>query len=78
MKLYTRFVIFEGEVVAVFMRTSANRRYDGKTWLRGSYAHTGQHSECYDGMQKRKRATQSEYMELLLELESIGYKVQVV
>ena len=30
-------------------------------WVRSCYAHNGQHGECYDGMQRRKRATKEEY-----------------
>ncbi len=73
MKLYTRFVKFEGEILAIFMRTSAGVRYDGRIWVRGCYQHVGQHGECYDGMQKRKRATPAEYAPLLAELKTIGY-----
>ena len=77
MKIYIRFVQLNGETLAVFMRTSAARRYDGTQWVRMSYAHMGQHGECYDGMQRRKRATREQYMPLLNELQSIGYTVVV-
>lgn len=74
-KLYVRFVSFRGETIAVFMRTSAQRRWDGTQWLRGCYAHVGQHSECYDRMKDRQRATRGEYLPLLDELSRIGYDV---
>lgn len=74
MRLYVRFVVFDGEVLAVFMRTSAGIRYNGRTWMRGCYAHMGQHSVCYSGMEKRKRATPEQYAPLLQELQAIGYE----
>lgn len=77
-KLYCRFVWFNGELLAVFMRSSAGRRYDGRQWIRGCYQHVGQHGECYDGMLKLKRATPAEYRDLKNELEAIGYNVTVV
>lgn len=78
-KLFCRFVIFKGEVLAVFMRSSAGRRLDYQSNLvRGCYAHVGQHGECYDGMQRRKRATPAEYRDLKNELEAIGYAVTIV
>lgn len=77
--LFCRFVWFNGELIAVFMRTCADRRYDGRQWLRGCYQHVGQHGECYDGMKDRKRATPAEYSELKNELERhFDYKVIVV
>lgn len=77
-KLYVRFVSFRGDTIAVFMRTSAQRRWDGTQWLRCCYQHVGQHGECYDGMARRKRATRGEYLPLFHELISIGYDVKQV
>ncbi len=83
MATYVKFVIHtynkQSEVLAVFMRHSAEvrRNYQG-VWVRGCYAHNGQHGECYDGMQRRKAATPKQYTPLLKELESIGYDNLVV
>lgn len=74
MKTYVRFVQFKGEILAVFMRSSADLRHNGYQWMRQCYAHIGQHGDCYDGMQRRKRATPEQYQPLLNELKSIGYK----
>jgi len=94
-KLYVRFVLFNENVLAVFMRTSAQIRYvperhciagQGSNitgtirghWLRLCYARVGQHGECYDGMQKRKKATPEQYAPLARELESLGYNLQIM
>jgi len=77
-KLYVRFVQFKGETIAVFMRSSAERRYSQGKWLRMSYQHIGQHGECYDGMQRRKKSTLDQYNDLYNELCSIGYNPVIV
>ncbi len=85
-KTYMRFVMFGGEVLAVFMRSSAELRtvrmhdlpYVSYMTYRACYAHVGQHAECYDGMQRRKRATKEQYTPLLNELKSIGYNVSIM
>lgn len=77
-KINVRFVSFRGETIAVFMGRDAGRRWDGTQWLRGCYAHIGQHGECYDGMKNRKRATRGEYLPLLDEMARIGYDVRNV
>lgn len=78
MKAFIRFVIFKGEVLAVFMRKDAGMRYSHPQWLRGCYAHVGQHGECYDGMQRRKKATVEQYAPLKREMESLGYQLEIV
>ena len=80
MKTYVRFIIFKGEVLAVFMRRSAKERYSSAsgTYLRQCYSYIGQHGECYDGMQRRKRATPEQYAPLKQEMESIGYELEVI
>lgn len=75
---YIRFVIFKGEILAVFMRQSAGVRFNGSGWVRGCYAHIGQHSDCYDGMQGRKKASPTEYALLKSEMESIGYNLELI
>jgi len=71
--VYVRFVIVKGEILAVFMRSWANKQYSNGQWLRTCYAQIGQHGTCYDGMEKRKRATPEQYKPLKLELEASGY-----
>lgn len=84
MKTYVRFVMFEGEVLAVFMRKDACIRYPlirGEAVMpriRGCYAHIGQHGTCYDGMEKRKRATPEQYEPLKREMEALGYELEVI
>lgn len=79
MKTFIRFVVFKDEILAVFMRRDSGIRYSQMSgWVRMSYAHIGQHGECYDGMQRRKRATVDQYTELKQELESIGYELEVI
>ena len=78
MKTSIRFIKFKGEILAVFMRRDSGLRWDGKQWLRGCYAHIGQHGDCYDGMQRRKRAIKKEYQDLKREMESIGYKLEII
>ena len=78
MKTFIRFVIFKGEILAVFMRKDAGRCFNGRQWLRGCYAHIGQHGDCYDGMQRRKQATQDQYKELKQEMKSLGYQLIVI
>lgn len=78
-KLHVRFVWFKDEVLAVFMRGSAEIRSDYRgNWVRGCYAHNGQHGECYDGMEKRKQATKEEYKPLANELGSLGYELNIM
>ncbi len=78
MRTSIRFVKFKGEILAVFMGKDAGLRYDGKIWLRGCYAHIGQHGECYNGMERRKKATKAEYKYLKMELCSIGYDLRII
>lgn len=79
MKTFIRFVVFKGEILAVFMRKDACRRYSFQGHkVRTCYAHIGQHSDCYDGMQRRKRATLKQYFPLKREMERIGYQLEVI
>ncbi len=78
-KVYIRFVKPRGwnEVLAVFMRSSASRRYDPACigWMRTSYMHSGQHGECSDSFARAKRATPEEYKDLFKEMEELGYQI---
>jgi hypothetical protein len=47
--------------------------------LKMCYAHLGQHSSCHiDYANECKQATQEQYNDLLKELESIGYNLNVL
>lgn len=79
MKTFIRFVIFKGDVLAVFMYGSANRHCPVVGgMMRDCYARIGQHGTCYDGMERRKRATPEQYTPLKKEMESIGYDLEMV
>lgn len=64
---------FKGEIIAVFpyeIESNTNVL---------SYAHIGQHSSCnWNINQFSKPAKESEYKDLLSELQSIGYNLQVI
>lgn len=77
--LFVRFVVFDGEILGVFMRSTSGRHLGGHMGypMRDCYTHMGQHSECYDGMERRKRATPEQYAELAAELRSIGYDLTI-
>ena len=67
------------EVLAVFVDEEENSRYGDKCF--SCYAHLGQHSTCSQSFlaEKCKKITEKEqYQELFNELESIGYKLNVV
>jgi hypothetical protein len=67
------------EVLAVFPDEEENSRYGDKCF--SCYAHLGQHSTCSQSFlaEKCKKITEKEqYQELFNELESIGYKLNVV
>ena len=69
---------FKGGVTAVFCD---NPEWANKgRWL--CYAHTGQHSECSRewavDRTERRNCTMAERQDLLAELASIGYDVEVV
>ena len=60
----------DGEIIALFPQISAN--VGG--WHCASYMHTGQHGAASPDIVSRTRlARPSEYRELYLELEQIGY-----
>lgn len=47
--------------------------------MKNCYAHIGQHSACcVDYVKECKKATVEQYTELKTELESIGYKLNVI
>jgi hypothetical protein len=65
---------FQGEIIAVFPNDSAG-------WgMAMSYQHIGQHSSCESKyiIQSSKPATVLEYADLKIELESIGYNLNIV
>lgn len=68
--------IFPGEIESVV---------NGETFYLG-YAHIGQHSDIHEdflnkkevGVHKVENATYNDYKELALELEQIGYKLEIL
>lgn len=80
------FVVFRGEVVAIFRATKLDDgkwqkelpRYSNGIRMLPCYAHVGQHGECGEFLLKYRRATNSEYADLLDEMTGIGYDVTVV
>jgi hypothetical protein len=80
-KLKVKFVVFSDlkEIIAVFMGSDADVRQDSHgNWNRDCYVHDGQHVACYDGMQRRKRATPEEYADLAEEMTSLGYDLTIM
>lgn len=56
---------------------SSSPVYEGKMF--DCYAHVGQHSSCHiDYASECIEATKEQYLPLLNELESIGYKLEVL
>ncbi len=54
-------------------------KYSNDKNLFTCYAHVGQHSACHiDYAKECKKAKKSEYLPLMQELESIGYKLQII
>lgn len=53
--------------------------YSDNSKMFDCYAHIGQHSSCHiDYAKECKQATQEQYADLLKELESIGYNLNVL
>ena len=80
------FVVFRGEVTALFRATKVGSgkwqkelpRYSNGIRMLPCYAHVGQHAECGEFLLKYRRATHEEYAPLLSEMRSVGYDVDVV
>lgn len=54
-------------------------KYNADPALFTSYSHVGQHSACHiDYVKESRPATPEEYNDLKLELESLGYNLEVV
>lgn len=72
------------EVNAIFPEEIVSK-VNGETFYLG-YAHIGQHSEIHEdflnkdevGYYKIENATYNDYKELALELEQIGYKLEIL
>lgn len=69
---------FEGDITAVFPQLKYNKRLYGNSMLTG-YAHIGQHTAVSKEWIKEdtEPANESEYKDLLNELQSIGYNLKV-
>lgn len=65
-----KFIIFQEEIVAIFPDEQFNH-WNIKTCM--CYAHIGQHGEISKSRMKCKSASKEQYIELLKELERIGY-----
>lgn len=60
--------------LALFINESADNRGN-----KSCYSHVGQHSICSpDYIRRCRKATPDEYKELLEELESIGYNLNII
>lgn len=74
-KVKVYFVESDGEVVAVmpYVLGTNNSR------TMACYVHTGQHSTCHaDWVLEQAPANESEYGDLLNELKTIGYDVEIL
>lgn len=70
-----------GEVVAIFTDTvEAQRKLGDKMYVPcESYMHIGQHAPCDPRLlDELEKCSEEEYAPLLLELECLGYEVEVV
>lgn len=72
------------EVNAIFPE-EIERKVNGETYFLG-YAHIGQHSEIHEdflnknevGVHKVENASYNDYKDLALELEQIGYELEIL
>lgn len=83
------FVVFKGEVLAIFraIRDKSGKWVKEKPYIDGSgravidcYAHVGQHGQCMPEILRRsRRAKPEEYLPLKREMEDIvGYDIETV
>jgi hypothetical protein len=68
-----KFINLDGEVLALFPELT--NRHNKKLCM--SYQHIGQHSEACRSLARRKAIKGPEVDALKIELESIGYKLEV-
>lgn len=65
------------ETFAYFPNKYHNKHMDDKVFM--CYAHIGQHSACHqDYANECKEATKEQAADLMAELESIGYNLQIL
>lgn len=68
----------DGDVFAFFPEENYNTMLYGNN-VKMSYQHTGQHGACHkDYLLECSPAIEEEYKYLILELEQIGYNLQVL
>ena len=76
MKIKVSFLINNDEVFAFFPEEPYTT-FDDK--LKTSYAHIGQHGACHvDYASESVNATEEQYTPLKIELESIGYELEIL
>jgi hypothetical protein len=67
-----KFVIFKGEVLALFPKTYYSEVLYGKKLIT-SYSHAGQHSSADRSLLRCKEASLAEFLPLFRELVGMGY-----
>ena len=72
MKTKVKFVVFKGELTALFPEELYNERVYGKKLIT-CYAHIGQHSSASRSLMRCKQAKKEQYQDLLNELKRQGY-----
>lgn len=81
MKTKVKFLVHpdpEDDIFAIFPEDMHNELVYGDTMLT-SYSHEGQHSACHiDYANESREATEKEYTPLKEELESLGYKFEIL
>jgi len=65
------------EVLALFPENLYNEDLYGKRLI-NCYAHIGQHSSADKSFLRRKRATESQYALLAIELQKYGYNLDIL
>ena len=71
------FKIIDDEVIAIFPDNIYNKELYGKTIV-DSYMHIGQHSACsIELIDELEDASEEQYKDLKIELEGIGYNLDV-
>ena len=74
-KTDVKFLVNENDLFAFF----PNENYDNGNLLKSAYSHIGQHSACCEDYAEASRpATQSERKDLITELQSIGYNLNIL
>jgi len=83
MKTRVKFVLLEGEVIAIFPDVVDHIKFDiscREVKYLKSYMHVGQHSGCHPELLENAPATPEQYAALKKELESepFNYELEVI